>query len=172
MKKVLSLLLIAALSATMLVACGGDDSSTPADDSTSTPDSVASEYVDGTYRAESATFNNGYKEFLVVTYKDGKVTDVDFDAYSEKDETVLKSTLTIEEYPMFTGENEDEPYQPSIWYPTLEESIKNAAAPADVELIADATHSCENAQKYLAAIQEAAKKGDTEVQVVDLKAAE
>lgn len=159
MKKALSLLVIAALSAAMLVACGGKDDSS----AVTTP-----EYKDGTYRAENATFDHGYKEFLEVTYKDGKVTDVTFDAVSEKDPAVLKSSLTIEQYPMFTGENGDEPFNPAVWYPTLENNIKEAATADDVAIVAGATHSSDNARKYLAAIQAAAKTGDTTTQVVTL----
>lgn len=156
MKKVLSLVAAVAMAMTLLVACKGDDASSEVVD---TP-----EFVDGTYRAEMAEFNNGYKEFMEVTYENGVITSVVFDAFSEKDPTVFKSTLTIEEYPMFDADGND--FHPAVWYPELMESVKNATAPEDIALIADATHSCENARDMFAAIQEQAKAGDTTVAII------
>lgn len=155
MKKVLSLVAAVAMAMTLLVACGGDDSSEVVD----TP-----EFVDGTYRAEWATYDHGYKEFMEVTYENGVITNVIFDAVNEEDPELFKSSLGIEEYPMFDAEGNE--FYPAIWYPELMENIKNAATPEDIALIADATHSCENARLMFAAIQELARTGDTTVAIV------
>ncbi len=152
MKKIFAFMLAMALAASMLAACGGSSSST------------AQTYVDGTYRAESYDFSRGYKEFMEVTFAGDVITDVVFDAMNETDPTLFKSMLTIEEYPMFDAEGND--FNPAVWYPTLEESILAAKTAEDIELIAGATHTAENARIMFAAILEAAKTGATDIIVV------
>ena len=62
MKKLLTLALAAVL-ALSLVACGGSGS-----------------IKDGTYTAQYKEPSHDWTEYLSVTYKDGVITDVDFDA--------------------------------------------------------------------------------------------
>ena len=38
---------------------------------------------DGTYKAEETTYTQGYKYFLELTVKGGKITAVNWDAYKE-----------------------------------------------------------------------------------------
>lgn len=139
MKKVfaLSLVLVLALS---LVACGG------------------SKIADGTYTAEAAEASHGWTEKLTVTYKDGKIADVDFDGFDETG--ARKSEKSAEEYPMTPAASE--------WIPQLEANIKATSSPDKVAAVAGATNSSANAKKLYAAVLEAAKAGKTEVVVVDL----
>ena len=74
MKKLVSLA-VALVLALSLVACGSSDSSA---------------YKDGTYRAEAADYENGYKPYVELTISGGKITAVDFDCISQ-DGTTLKS---------------------------------------------------------------------------------
>ena len=80
MKKLLTLALAAVL-ALSLVACGGSGS-----------------IKDGTYTAQYKEPSHDWTEYLSVTYKDGVITDVDFDAKDANGN--LKSEATAETYPM------------------------------------------------------------------------
>ncbi|MDD3428640.1 MAG: FMN-binding protein [Oscillospiraceae bacterium] len=141
MKKLLVIAMVAVL-ALSLVACGG------------------SKIVDGTYRAElsdaAAEAAHGWKDYMVVTYAGGKITDVDYD--STKD-GALKSEQTAETYPM-------DPH-PSTWLPTLEENIKKAGTADKIDAVAGATNTSETAKKLMAAIEKAAAEGNTTTVVVD-----
>ena len=143
MKKLLTLALVAVLAIT-LAACGGSGA-----------------IKDGTYTAEYKNMSHDWKEYLSVTYKDGKITDVDFDAKNADGK--LKSSCTPEEYPM------DPPV--SEWLPQLEANIKAAGAADKVEAVAGATGSSNSAKELMAAVEKQAKAGKTEVAVVENPAA-
>ena len=133
MKKLLTLALAAVL-ALSLVACGGSGS-----------------IKDGTYTSHDWT------EYLSVTYKDGVITDVDFDAKDANGN--LKSEATAETYPM-------DPL-PSEWIPQLEENVKAAGTADKIEAVAGATSSSESVKVLMAAVEKQAKAGNTEVVLVD-----
>jgi major membrane immunogen (membrane-anchored lipoprotein) len=122
--------------------------------------SSGSKIKDGTYTAEASEANYGYTTYLKLTYLDGKVTDVEFDAVDA--EGTLKSTLTAEEYPMDPA--------PDVWFPELTANIKKAieADSTDVEAVAGATNTSNDAKLLLEAALKAAKEGNTEVVKVDL----
>lgn len=101
MKKLLTLALAAVL-ALSLVACGGSGS-----------------IKDGTYTAQYKEPSHDWTEYLSVTYKDGVITDVDFDAKDANGN--LKSEATAETYPM-------DPL-PSEWIPQLEENVNPLVLP-------------------------------------------
>lgn len=140
MKKLLTLALVAVL-ALSLVACGGSGSG----------------IKDGTYTAQYKEPSHDWTEYLAVTYKDGAITDVDFDAKDADGN--LKSEATAETYPM-------DPL-PSEWIPQLEENIKTAGTADKIEAIAGATSSSESAKVLMAAVESQAKAGKTEVVLVD-----
>lgn len=141
MKKLLTLALVAVL-ALSLVACGGSGSGG---------------IKDGTYTAQYKEPSHDWTEYLAVTYKDGAITDVDFDAKDADGN--LKSEATAETYPM-------DPL-PSEWIPQLEENIKTAGTADKIEAIAGATSSSESAKVLMAAVESQAKAGKTEVVLVD-----
>ncbi len=47
-------------------------------------------YQDGTYKAEAAAYEQGYKYFVELTVKDGKITAVNWDAYEEDGDSTKK----------------------------------------------------------------------------------
>jgi len=142
MKKILAIAL-ACVMAFGLVACGG------------------SKIKDGTYSAEmsdaSAEESHGWKDYLNITYKDGKIDTVEYD--SKDADGNLKSQTTAETYPMDPA--------PSVWIPQMIENIKATSDPDKVAAIAGATHASENAKKLYKAVLEKANAGDTTVAVVD-----
>ncbi len=144
MKKMLTMLLCASL-ALALAGCGGD------------------KIPDGTYTAElsdaAAEANHGWKDFLTVTYKDGKAVEIDFDA-TDADGNRKTEWATPENYPM-------DP-QPSEWMPQLEKNIAATANPDKVAAVAGATMGSNNAKELYRAVIEKAKAGDTTTAVVDL----
>ncbi len=77
MKKLVTLILSAALSLSMLTACAGEELS-------------EIQLVDGTYRVEFEEFDGlGWKDYVEVTVLDGDLTEVIFDSLNEEGE--LKS---------------------------------------------------------------------------------
>lgn len=112
---------------------------------------------DGTYKAQFKEPSNDWTEYLAVTYKDGEITDVDFDATNANGD--LKSETTAETYPM-------DPL-PSEWIPQLEANIKAAGTADKIEAVAGATSSSNSAKLLMAAVEKQAKAGDTEVALVD-----
>ena len=143
MKK-LTLFLLSALMLFSLVGCGG------------------SKIADGTYSAElsdaATEANQGWKDFLTVTYKDGKMVEVQFDS-KDADGNLKSEWTTPENYPM-------DP-QPSEWIPQLEENIKATSNPDKVAAVAGATMGSNNAKELYRAVVEKAKAGDTTTAVID-----
>lgn len=143
MKKIIVLMLCVVL-ALSFVACGG------------------SKIADGTYTAEvdedTAAASYGWKESLTVTYKDGKIADVDFDAFNADGDR--KSETTAETYPM-------DPH-PSEWMPKIEANLKATTDAAKVATVAGATQSSDHAKALYAAVLEAAKSGKTDTVVVNV----
>ncbi|HIV86681.1 MAG TPA: hypothetical protein H9896_01040 [Candidatus Pygmaiobacter gallistercoris] len=145
MKKMM-LFLLSACMMLSLVACGG------------------SKIADGTYSAEisdaSAEANHGWKDFLTITYKDGEMVDVQFDA-KDADGNLKTESTNPENYPM-------DP-QPSVWMPQLEENIKATSNPDKVAAVAGATTGSNHAKELYRAVLEKAKAGDTSVAVIDVE---
>ena len=141
MKKFVALALCMVL-ALSFVACGG------------------SKIADGTYTAQvdeaTAEAAYGWTETLSVTYKGGKIADVDFDAFDLDGNR--KSEIDPATYPMDPA--------PSVWIPQLEANIKATASADKVAAVAGATNSSETAKALYAAVIEAANAGKTETVVV------
>lgn len=115
---------------------------------------------DGTYTARYRYPSHGYVEYLTVTFKSGKPTSAEFDAYSETDPNSKKSQLTAENYPMDPT--------PSVW---MKELAKNVVAAGDnpdkITTVAGATSSSKHARELYNAILNAAKSGTTGEIIVD-----
>ena len=139
MKKLLTLALAAVL-ALSLVACGGSGS-----------------IKDGTYTAQYKEPSHDWTEYLSVTYKDGVITDVDFD-----DEGCQRQ-------PEERSHGRDLPMDPlpSEWIPQLEENVKAAGTADKIEAVAGATSSSESVRVLMAAVEKQAKAGNMEVVLVD-----
>lgn len=148
MKKVLTLTIAAAMSLTILAGC-----SKPA--STTGNSSEGAKYKDGKY---SATYNymdgKGWKPFLEVEIKDGKIAKATFDYKNAKGD--LKS--------------KDADYQknmsakvkigPADYVPKINEALVKKQG-AEIDTITGATHSVENAKALATALLAKAAKGDT-----------
>ena len=121
-----------------------------------------SKIADGTYSAElsdaATEANHGWKDFLTVTYQDGKMVEVDFDS-KDADGNLKSEWATPETYPM-------DP-QPSEWIPQLEENIKATSDPDKVASVAGATMGSSHAKELYRAVIEKAKAGDTSTAVID-----
>ncbi|MEG0616843.1 MAG: FMN-binding protein [Oscillospiraceae bacterium] len=145
MKKALTLALVAVL-AVSLVACGG-------------------KIKDGTYKAEYKNASHGATEFLEVTYKDGAIADVNFDAKLE--DGTMKSAMTDEAYGMGMGEMAGKNPVLSAWIPELEANVKKAGTADKIEVVAGATNSSNSAKELMAAVEAQAKAGKTDTAVVE-----
>lgn len=145
MKK-LFVLALAAVMALSLVACGG------------------TKIADGTYTAQvdeaTAAAAYGWTDTLSVTYKGGKIADVDFDAFDADGNR--KSEIDPANYPMDPA--------PSVWMPQIEAAVKATSDADKVAAVAGATHSSANAKLLYAAVIEAAKAGNTTAVVVTVPA--
>lgn len=117
----------------------------------------SSKYQDGTYTAKmSKTYadenSHGWQDTLTVTFKGGKMTEVDFDGFNA--DGARKSEQTAETYPMDPS--------PSVWIPQLEENIKKAEKADDVEAVSGATYGSAAAKELYAAVLTAAENGNTD----------
>lgn len=115
---------------------------------------------DGTYSAQASEPSHDWTEYLKVTYKDGVITDVDYDAFDATGN--LKSEATDETYPMDPA--------PRDWIPELEANIKAAASADKIEAVAGATNSSGSAKVLMAAVEKQAKAGNTETVMVEMPA--
>lgn len=117
---------------------------------------------DGTYSAEMSkeyaeSKYNGWQPQLTITVKNGEVESA---VYDEVRGGQKRSQLS---------DRQDETNPPvSQWMPQLNESIKNASLPDDIDIIQGAENSSEEARKLYSAVLAAAQKGDTTTVVVDL----
>lgn len=147
MMKKIALLFTAALMM-VLVSCDKEEETT---------------YVDGTYKAEAAEFSHGWKNFMEVTIADDAQTSVNFDAFSEEDENLLKSETTAEQYPM-------DPH-PSVWIPQLEAQLMavDILDYEGIDGISGATSASDDANALFDLILDAAKTGDTSTQILSGK---
>lgn len=132
--------LVAALSLVMalsLAACGGQT------------------MADGTYTAEmddaAAEAAYGWRDTLVVEYKDGKMVSAVFESYDADGNK--KSEQTAETYPM-------DP-QPSEWVPQLNANLEKAGDSKHLDGVAGATLASNNAKALLEAIEKEGKPGET-----------
>lgn len=120
----------------LLVACGG-----------------GKKMADGVYTAQVddafvEAYGHGWREFLEVTMKDGKIVNVVYDGVNADGQH--KSDPGV--YNM-------EP-SPAEWLPKLEENIKNNVD-GKIDAVAGATNSSSNAQELLNAILKDGKVGET-----------
>ena len=150
------LILPAALSAAMLLSLAGC-----AKTAAETPKTMA----DGTYTAEmddaSAEAAYGWRDRLVVEYKDGALVSAVFDSYDADGNT--KSETTPDTYPMDPA--------PADWMPVLSENILAAAGSTEFDGVSGATLATGNARAMMQAILDSGVADETIV-VAQVSAAE
>jgi len=150
MKKTLSIFIISLMLVTILVGCGD-----------------SSGYKDGTYKATYDDFDeHGWKAYVEITIKDGKIADVDFDYVNE--EGNLKSE--DEEYNATMKEASGT--SPEEFSPALEQQLIEKQNVKEIDNITGATHSVENFKELANAALKNAKSGNTEEVILEQKKAE
>ena len=151
-KQVMTMAAAAAL--LVLAGCGTAAATSTA---ASTADSAPAK-ADGVYTAQmddaSAEAAFGWRDQLVVEYRDGVIVSADFDSYDADGNR--KSQLPEGAYLM-------EP-SPSEWIPQLSENVEKAGRAFKIDNVSGATESSENARALLAAIE--ASNDPAEVLVV------
>lgn len=136
MKKLISLALSLVL-ALALAACGGR------------------QMADGVYTAEmddaAAEAAYGWRDTLVVEYRDGKMVSAVFESYDPDGNK--KSETSADVYPM-------EP-SPSEWVPQLNANLEKAGDSKHLDGVAGATLASGNAKALLEAIEKNGQPGET-----------
>ncbi|MBC2398155.1 FMN-binding protein [Clostridium tetanomorphum] len=164
MKKVLSVVLTSILSLSLLAGCGSSnkDTNTSADKTKDTK--TAAEYKDGKYKATyNKLDNHGWKAFVEVEIKDGKIASVDFD-YLNKDNKRKSEDKEYNEKMKPISKT-----APNEFCPKLEKDLVDKQEVDKVDAISGATTSTKNFKNLAKAALENAKKGDTKEAVVELK---
>lgn len=161
---------IVAVAMLAMVGCSSNTASSTAASSTAasstaassaaenTADSTTAEttaMADGVYTAQmddaAAEADYGWRNQLVVEYKDGKMVSATFESYDADGNK--KSETTPDTYPMDPA--------PSEWIPQLSENILAAGNSADIDGISGATIASNDARALLAAIETEGKPGET-----------
>lgn len=141
------LLVPAALSAAMLLSLAGCAKTAAAPAPSAMPD--------GTYTAEmddaSAEAAYGWRDQLVVEYKDGALVSAVFESYDADGNK--KSETTPETYPMDPA--------PADWMPELSDQILKSGGTGEIDGITGATMASNNARAMMQAILDSGVAGET-----------
>ena len=141
------LLVPAALSAAMLLSVAGCAKTAAAPAPSAMPD--------GTYTAEmddaSAEAAYGWRDQLVVEYKDGALVSAVFESYDADGNK--KSETTPETYPMDPA--------PADWMPELSDQILKSGGTGEIDGITGATMASNNARAMMQAILDSGVAGET-----------
>ncbi len=117
---------------------------------------------DGTYRAEYDAYSHGYKEFVELTVKDGKFTDVTFNAVSEAGELKTDDVEYQESMESVSGT------YPAKFYPELAQKLEDTQDIDKVDKVAGATNSTVSFKTLVKALlKENVKNGDSTTLVVE-----
>lgn len=125
--------------------------------------SSGGEYTDGVYRAEDASYNYGYKEFVEITIEKGKIAKVTADSIKEDGVTLKSQDAEYRKSYEGTGNNAT----PDVFYPSLAAMLEKKKDPAKVETVAGATNSSANFKRLSTAALENAKSGITDVVMLE-----
>lgn len=118
---------------------------------------------DGTYKAETVGFDDhGWKPFVDVTYKEGKIVAVKFD-YTSKQDGHLKTTDADYNKKMKAATG----VSPSEYTVKFANALVEKQDPEKVDAITGATHSSEDFVIVANAAIQNAKAGKTEVAKVE-----
>ncbi|MFU0825644.1 FMN-binding protein [Clostridium sp.] len=156
------------ISAGLLAGCGSKEEAAKTNNTqnqTQTEETAKTESAlkDGTYKAEAKDFDDkGWKPFVEVEIKDGKIATVNFD-YTNKDGKFKSEDAEYNqkmEAKVKTG--------PAKYTKELEDSLVEKQDPEAVDTVAGATHSVANFKTLAGKALENAKNGDTAVATVDM----
>lgn len=174
MKKQIALTAAAFAAVVLLAACSSDDNNTAASSSTTESSTIVSSesstssseqnvtYQDGEYRAEGAEYSNGYKEYVVITIADGKISKAEFNAVNESGD--LK---TDDEDYKASMEEQNGTY-PEEYMKKLTDELVDTQSTDDVEAVTGATHSSSDFKVLADAALKNAEDGNTTTAIVEL----
>lgn len=178
MKKTIGLGMAVFASLLLLTACGGDkktnDSSSDKASSASSSmmeessmmgssDTAIANYTDGTYKVEAKEFDeNGWKEHVELVIKDGKISEVTYDAV-DKDGKLKTADATYKEKMQAASKTYPEKYTKELADQLIKTQNVN-----EVEVVTGATHSSENFKKLAEEALMFAEKGETGTHTLDL----
>ncbi|EHD21689.1 MULTISPECIES: FMN-binding protein [Brenneria] len=118
---------------------------------------------DGTYKAETINFDDhGWKPFVELTYKDGKIAGVKFDYTSEKDGHLKTSDKEYGKKMASVAKT-----SPEVYTVKLAQSLLEKQNIEDVDGVTGATHSTEDFKILAGAAIENAKAGNTETAKIE-----
>ncbi len=118
---------------------------------------------DGTYRAENKNYDShGWKDYVVVTIKDGRYSSVEFDSVNENGAKKSEDEEYLAAYPSDTDY-----VKPDEYVKRLPEDLLEKQDIDQVDVIATATQSSESFKKLVEALDNSMKKGDTDTVLVE-----
>ncbi|WP_426348862.1 FMN-binding protein [Alloiococcus sp. CFN-8] len=150
--KIMSLAAASVLALTILAGCGSNDKDA----------APASDYKDGKYRAEYDQIDkNGWKAFVELTVKDGKIAEVDYDYLNDKEERKSENEAYNTKMKEVAGTN------PEAYLPELEKALVDKQDASKIDNITGATHSVDGFKEMVAKlVDEKIKKGDETTLVI------
>ncbi|WP_027632658.1 FMN-binding protein [Clostridium hydrogeniformans] len=162
-KRVLSLLTASILSVSILAACGDKKEEPKKDDKK--PAATAT-YKDGKYTAEfDKADERGWKSFVEIEVKDGKIAKATFD--DKKEDGTLKSK---DEGYNKTMKEQGKKTSPAEYTKTFAESLVKNQDPEKIDTVSGATHSYDSYKKLATGLlKEKAAKGETSTLVMPSK---
>lgn len=164
LKKVAMGLTAVVASSMLLVACGNDNNSSDKKSSNDTKQEQKKSadaktdgtMTDGTYKLEEQNYDDkGWKGFMSIKVKDGKITDANYD-YKNKDGKLKSEDADYEKAmkaKVKTG--------PKEYLKELNDSLVKKQAAGAVEVVSGATHSSDTFINYANQLIQAAQRGDT-----------
>jgi major membrane immunogen (membrane-anchored lipoprotein) len=119
--------------------------------------------VDGTYRAEYSDFDQqGYKEFIEITFEDGLVTKIVADAVSGIDGSLKSESEEIKA----AMEPVVGTFPAKYYQDLINQYIQNPTADS-IDIVAGATSSSNSFISLMKALEKAVRAGNTEPVVID-----
>ena len=113
--------------------------------------------IDGKYKATFKTADNhGWTDYVEITVKDSKITEVDYDSV-DKDGNKKSTDTDYEEAMKGAGSST----YPSKYMSELEDDLIKKQNINDVDIIAGATTSSNDFRKLVKALEKNISKGDT-----------
>lgn len=123
-------------------------------------------YQDGSYRAEASDYDQyGWKDYVQLTVTDGKVTEIEFDAVHEQDNTKKSEDLEYQQEYREAGLGTD----PADYSAKLEDSYLESQKSSTVDSVSGATISTGRFKQLTKALEERMEKGETGTITVTLE---
>ena len=144
MKRVLAMLLSLLMTACLLTACGSQ-----------------SELQDGYYTAQAAEFSHGWKEYITILVKGGRIVSVEYNAENASgfikswDNSYMQNMLHV---------NGTYPNEYTRYYAG---QLLEGQGEGEIDAISGASSSYESFQLLAQAVLEQARRGDSSIAVTD-----